>query len=468
MNWKQEVESRKEQMIADLKDFLAIESTLDLSTAEVNKPFGKKVDDALQYMLDLGGKDGFHTKNVDGYAGHIEYGTGDELIGVLAHVDVVPAGDGWTSPPFSPEVRTGKLYARGAIDDKGPGMAAYYALKIVKESGLPLSKRVRLILGTDEETNWRCMKHYFSKEDMPSMGFTPDADFPIITAEKGLLDILLTGAIIPTNISDSTWVLEQFEGGQRVNMVPDVAICKLTGEGDVFDLKEKVQDILLQNRIQGYAEEADDHVKICVHGRAYHGSEPEKGLNAVLELAKILATIDLDSAGSAYVEMINRFLTDSFFGEKMGLSQADDVVGKLTVNAGVFQYAKNEESKLQLNIRYPLSGDKNAILSKVDECFQSYGLKIVDVDHKAAHYCEPDHPLVKTLSSVYEEQTGKKAELLAIGGGTYARALNVGVAFGPLFPGKEETAHQKDEFIELDDLFQATALYAQAIYELAK
>jgi len=469
INWHDEVLKRKEEMLDELKRFLQIESVLDESTAGPNAPFGKEIAKALEFMLSLGEKDGFRTKNVDGYAGHIEMGEGEELIGVLGHVDVVPAGDGWTSPPFAPEIRDGKLFARGAVDDKGPTMAAYFAMKIIKELELPLSKRVRLIMGTDEESLWRCMAYYFKKEEMPVMGFTPDADFPIIHAEKGFLDIKLVGEVGETaEASEDMWILKEWKAGQRVNMVPDLASATLVGNGDVFELKEKVQEFLLNRRIQGYAEENNEGVTIVVKGQAHHGSEPHRGLNAALELARLLQDVPLDPEGSRYIRMINELFVDSFFGEKLGIAQEEKILGPLTVNAGVFGYEQGGQRFARINVRYPLCGDHEEILQAVKERVEPYGLSIADVDHKAVHYCEENHPLVQTLMKVYEEQTGEPAQLLTTGGGTYARVLKKGVAFGPVFPGSEETAHQRDEYIAVDDLLKATAIYAQSIYELAK
>ncbi|MFC7443304.1 dipeptidase PepV [Laceyella putida] len=468
IRWLEEVEKRKEDLLAELSGLLRIESVLDESTAGPQAPFGRKIAEALEYMLQLGEKDGFTTKNVDGYAGHIEYGEGEELIGLVSHVDVVPAGEGWTSPPYAPEVRDGKLYARGAIDDKGPTMAAYYALKIVKELGLPLSKRVRLIIGTDEESLWRDMKVYFEREEMPAMGFSPDADFPIIASEKGLLDIRLSGKTEEQPAGEDHWTMVEFKSGQRVNMVPDYAEVKLIGEGDVFELKEKVQDFLLTHRIQGYAEENNDGVTIVIRGQSHHGSEPHKGLNAALEMGRLLGRIPLDPSGQTFVNLLNDLLIDDFYGERLGIAQEEEVLGKLTVNAGVFEYVLGQEQFIRINVRYPLSGDSEDILNAIAAKMLPYGLTITEVDHKAAHHVDHSHPLIQTLSKVYEEQTGKKAQVLAIGGGTFARVLDTGVAFGPLFPGSEETAHQRDEHISLDDLFRSTAIYAQAIYELAR
>ncbi len=190
---------------------------------------GPEVKKALEFMLNLGEKDGFKVKNVGNLAGHIEFGEGEELVGILCHVDVVPEGDGWSSDPFAAEIRDGKIFARGAIDDKGPTMAAYYAMKIVKELDLPLKRRVRMIIGTDEESNWRCVDHYFKHEEMPTMGFAPDADFPIINAEKGIadLDIVQSSQVEPK--SDFQVEVLSFQSGRRYNMVPDFAKSGIIG-----------------------------------------------------------------------------------------------------------------------------------------------------------------------------------------------------------------------------------------------
>ena len=188
IDWKHEVDQRKDQLIADLQGLLKIESVLDEQNGTEDAPLGIEVKKALDYLLKLGEKDGFNAKNVGNLAGHLEMGKGEGLLGILCHVDVVPEGDGWSFDPFGGEIKEEESYARGAIDDKGPTMAAYYAMKIVKDLGLPLEKRVRMIIGTDEESEWRCVERYFQEEEMPDIGFAPDADFPIINAEKGIAD----------------------------------------------------------------------------------------------------------------------------------------------------------------------------------------------------------------------------------------------------------------------------------------
>jgi succinyl-diaminopimelate desuccinylase len=346
-------------------------------------------------------------------------------------------------------------------------MAAYFALKMIKEAGLPVSKRIRLIMGTDEETRWRCMDYYLKHEEMPTVGFTPDAEFPIITAEKGFLDVQFKGDVV-SDESDSEWVLESFVSGHRVNMVPEYATAIITGRGDVFALKEAYQDFLMRHRLEGYAEEADDHVKLVLHGRAYHGSEPEKGLSAALEMARFLVTVPLDDAGHNYISMIDTCFVDGVLGEKLEMESYDDIVGKLTINVGVYRYQRAGESIVRVNIRYPIRDDGEQLRDQLAAKLVDFCFNIDSQDIKPGHAFDKHHPLVDTLARVYEEQTGLVSESLAVAGATYARALKQCVAYGPIFPGKEQTAHQTDEYIDVDDLVKAMAIYAQAIYELAK
>ncbi|SHE71408.1 succinyl-diaminopimelate desuccinylase [Seinonella peptonophila] len=469
VRWYDEALKRKSQFLSELQQFLRIESVYNNSESRAMAPFGLGIAQALEHMLMLGERDGFITKNVDGYAGHIEMGDGEELIGVLGHVDVVsPGNTEWTSPPFAPEIRDGKLYARGAIDDKGPMMAAYFAMKIIKELNLPVHKRVRLIIGTDEEHQWRCVNHYFQHEEMPTMGFTPDADFPIIIGEKGLLSLTFTGQIKEIHSKESTWRLEEFSAGQESNKVPDLAIAKIEGDGDVFIVKELFQSFLLEHQTHGYAEEMDTGLQLVLHGVAHHAFEPNRGLNAALLLSKFLQQLSLDFQGSQYIEMFNQYFTDSFFGEKLGIAVTEEVLGSFTINVGICRYRQDGESSLTMNCRYPMGVNPDGLKERIAERLASYQLKLTNVEHLPLHYVNQEHELVQKLAHVYEEQMQQPAQLLTTGGATYARAIEVGVAFGPLFPGRLETAHQHDEHVEIDDLIRAIALYTQAIYELAK
>ncbi|MBC5636213.1 dipeptidase PepV [Ornithinibacillus sp. BX22] len=466
INWMEEVLKRKDEFIKDLQGLLQIKSVLDEENASEDAPLGQGIKDALQYVLDLGEKNGFSSKNVDNLAGHIEIGQGKELIGVLGHVDVVPEGDGWSVDPYSGIVKDGKIYARGSSDDKGPTMAAYYGMKIIKELGLPLSKRVRLIIGTDEESNWRCVDHYFTQEEMPTTGFVPDADFPIIFAEKGIADYDIVQPIHKQDASAS-YQLVSFQSGRRYNMVPDFAKATIKVQEAPTKLIEDYLGYLKEVKLEGEANIEDGELFFSLIGKSAHGAEPRHGKNAGILLAQYLQKLELDEVGQKYMLTVSAFHNKSR-GEVFGIEYEDEDSGELTINVGVMSYSREAGGRIGLNMRYPVTFDIEEGRKKIEETLHSKGLQLENFSDSKPTYVKKDDPLIKTLQKVYEEQTGEKADLLAIGGGTYARALNHGVAFGALFPGREDVMHQKDEYAIVDDLLLATAIYAQAIYELAK
>lgn len=466
IDWMNEAKKRKDDLVRDVQALVRIPSVRDDGGAKPGAPFGPKVAEALDYMLTRGQEEGFRIKNVDGYAGHIEMGEGEKLIGVLGHLDVVPAGDGWSVDPFAAEVKDGRLYGRGAIDDKGPTVAAFYALKIVKELGLPLRKRVRLILGGDEESDWRCVAHYFQREEMPDVGFAPDADFPIIHAEKGIIDADLSYRP-PESAEAEGLALASFQAGRRYNMVPDAAEAVVEGAGRTEELLGLYEQFCRERGVKGSMRQSEGAVVFQLEGVSAHGAEPERGKNAGVYLAQFLASLPLDGRSLPFVKFAAAVLSDTR-GRKLGLAYRDERSGELTVNAGMLSYSRDGGGTIGLNIRYPVTADGGAIRRTLAGASAEHGFALSRFNDTKPHYIDPSHELVRTLQRVYEEQTGEPARLLAIGGGTYARALTAGVAFGALFPGRPDVAHQKDEYIEIDDLVKATAIYAQAIYELAK
>ncbi|KMY55099.1 dipeptidase PepV [Bacillus sp. FJAT-27231] len=468
INWQAEVEKRKEELLQDLQSLIAIKSVLDEKRGTPDAPLGEQVKEALDFMLNLGQKDGFTEKNVDNLAGHVEFGTGEELVGILCHVDVVPEGDGWTTDPFGGEIKDGKIFGRGAIDDKGPTMAAYYAMKIVKELGLPLHKRVRMIIGTDEESEWRCVDRYFEKEEMPAVGFAPDADFPIIFAEKGIADFdVVQQSDELTQGRSGDIIVHSFEAGRRYNMVPDYAKAAVTVNRGQTEVIQSYRAFVDEHGLDDRSYIDNGRLILELKGVSAHGMEPDLGKNAGLYLAEFLAGRELDKKAAHFFQFTSRFFFEESRGRKLGIDYSDKITGDLTINVGKLAFHEDTGGRLGLNMRYPVTFQLEEQKALLTERLAEERFKIENFSDSPPHHVDQNHPFIQTLCKVYEEQTGEKAELLSIGGGTYARSLKTGVAFGALFPGREDVAHQKDEYMFIEDLLKATAIYAQTIWELA-
>ena len=460
IDFKQEVLNHKEDLLKDLFDLLSVRSILGTDITE-ETPFGSGPREALDLILSFGKRDGYKTKLVENKAGHIEVGEGEELFGILGHVDVVPVVEAdWTSHPFKPEIRDGKIFARGSLDDKGPTMAAYYAVKLLDKLGVKWNKRVRVIVGSDEETGFRCVEAYFKHEEQPASGFTPDAMFPLVYAEKARATFDHKLKFVDED-GDYNYKLVKFNGGQVLNMVIASAKAELVGE--VSDIKEKFENFLAKEKLEGEVT-VEDTIKLTLKGKAAHGSTPQYGINGATKLAEFLSTLGLDNNGKNFVDYIVEKLANDPFGEKLGINYSDDEMGEATYNYGILEY--DLERKIGLvstDCRHP---------KKFDLVDRLNGIKVDNIDievtsTKEAHYVPKDDELVTTLMDVYRKHTGDtKNDAFVLGGGTYARCLKKGVAFGLLFPDKEDTMHQANEYLEVEDLLLATAIYAEGIYKL--
>ncbi len=463
---EKKVDEFKDDLVKSVQELIRIKSVK--SEPKPGMPFGEGTNQALEYMLDLSEKLGFKTKNVDGYAGHAEYGEGEDIVGVLVHLDVVPEGTGWTYPPYGGEIHSGKIYGRGAIDDKGPAAAALYALKALKESGAEMKRRVRIIFGIDEESGWADMDYYLKKEEIPMCGFSPDADFPIINSEKGIIKFKMEKAFTPDNKGIG---VEYIKGGLRVNMVPDYCEAKLIirdkKAGELLKTKYNAFTKNTDNRLELIPESEPDKFIIKAYGISAHGSTPEKGINAVIQLLKFLRTVEgIDSDVFSFISFITEKIGTEVNGESLGIDFEDEISGKLIFNLGVIDFDE-KQGMIEINIRYPIKFTCEEVMTKIKEHTSKEGIQITDVSDNPPLYVPEDNFLINKLKKVYTEVTGQKAELISIGGGTYARAIENAVAFGPLFPGKPELAHEKDEYIEIEDLILSTKIYAKALFELA-
>ena len=440
----------KDDMIASIQQNMRIESVRGESAP--GAPYGEGPKAALDDVLALGEKLGFRTGQADNRVGWIEYGEGEEMVGILGHVDVVPAGDGWTHPAFGAEIHDGVLWGRGCLDDKGPVIMSVYALKAIRDLNLPIDRRIRVLFGSDEECGSSCVKYYVENGyEMPTIGFTPDAQFPAIFCEKGTSNFLAGTKIYNKGEID----VEYFGGGVAANVVPPV--CKLIVNGPLKVTPEEGITVTEEN----------GKTIVEATGFSAHGSTPELGVNAVVKLLNAVKENDFGGDFQQLVNFILEEIGNETNGKSLDILYQDEETGETTVNLGVVKY-DGEEMSFTLDIRYPKNGDAEVIDDKVINRINSYNFDVLKKTNNKLLYVPKDSELVSKLVKVYEAQTGDKREPIAIGGGTYAKEFPNMVAFGPVFPGEPDVIHQPNERVAVEQLIRAAQVTAAAMYELAK
>lgn len=425
-------------------------------------PYGIAIKNCLDAVLQDCAQRGFQTGNLDGYVGWCEYGIGEEMIGVAGHLDVVPAGAGWTeTEPFSGEIKDDNIYGRGAIDDKGPLVAVLYALTALKESGFEPRRRIRLLFGTNEESGCGDMAYYRSHGgELPVIGFTPDGEYPLINGEKGIINGTYTAPL--QQEENQSIRLRKLSGGTAANVCPDFAYAEVTGNGlDEIAANINMPDMVIRPIENG--------IRLEARGIAAHGSTPEKGKNAIGRLMMALAQFPLEGNLRRYIHFLAEKIGIETAGASLGIAMRDEVSGALTFNLGKIDYKEDSDSiEYMFSTRYPVTKEPDTVYCLVKKVFDDNRFFAKDLFHEKPLYMPPESELARTLCRVYEEETGEKAVPKCIGGGTYAKSLPNILAFGPIFPGDEVREHQPNEFIELERLVKNAEIYAAALYELAK
>ncbi|WP_050606512.1 dipeptidase PepV [Clostridium niameyense] len=457
------VDGFKEEIIKSTQDLVKIRSVQD--EPREGKPFGEGVASALDKALEISKELGFKTVNLDGYVGYAEYGSGEEYVGVLGHLDVVPEGDGWKYPPYEAEIHDNKMYGRGTMDDKGPIVSALYGLKAIKEAKIPLSKKVRIIFGTNEETGSTEIPHYMEREKAPIAGFTPDGEYPIIYAEKGITIFNVVKDLKTKSTKDMK--IKYIKGGHRANMVPEH--CEAGIECVDTDMIIRSAEFFANRTgINLKAEEKQGLVVVTSEGVAAHGSVPHMGKNAIMQMFKFLAELPLGYCDALqFIRFFNNNVGSETDGVSFGVNLEDQQSGKLSFNVGTVSMDEDRIS-MTLNLRYPVTYTSEQLMEKFNNKLEGTDIRIENFVDQKPLYFDKNHPLIKSLQKVYKEQTGQEPELLAIGGGTYAKEMPNIVAFGPMFPGGPDLIHQANEHIEIEELILNAKIYANAIYELAK
>ncbi len=458
------VEAHKQEMVQDIFTLCRINS--EKMEASEGKPYGEGPAAALEAALKMAQGYGFAVRNYDNYVGTVDLNDKEKQLDILAHLDVVPAGEGWqVTQPFEPIEKDGILYGRGVADDKGPAVAALYAMRCVKELGLPVEKNVRLILGCDEECGSSDIAQYYKVEREAPMTFSPDADFPVTNVEKGRFPGEFFADFAPC---DKLPRLVSLDAGIKVNVVPGKARAVVEGL-NLAVMKETAEKVTKETGIDFELETDGETVKILAIGEGAHAAHPAAGRNALTGMLVYLTRLPLAPCAQTKVlaDLLALMPHGDTSGEAMGIAMSDEISGDLTL---AFSMLKVTDRRMEgiFDSRCPVCATEDNVLKVVKEKMAACGITLINESIKAPHHVDGNSHFVKTLLQVYEEYTGLEGRCQSTGGGTYVHDLKNGVAFGASMPGTDNRMHGADELAVLSDLVVSAKIFAQAIVELCK
>lgn len=443
------------ELLEDLRTLLRFPSVE--TEALPGAPFGQANRDALDFMLQRANTVGMSTRDLDGFAGYAEFGSGEPQVISLGHLDVVPVGNGWRFDPFGAEIEGDYLYARGAVDDKGPTMASFYAMRALKECGWDLPVRMRSVFGCDEESGFLCIAHYNKHEAPPTYGIAPDSGWPCFNVEKGI-SILEVAVQLP---DDAGFKVRNVRGGERPNIV--TALCVADLIGDAARLKEKIAGYWDRNID---VEDIEGGIRVKAIGKPAHGSTPHEGDNAAYRLFDLLATLaETDAAEDAFLALKSLCVWN---GLGLNIALWDEPSGPLTSNVGGVQQ-DGDRLVLTINLRYPATLEFANILERVRARLAQFptASELVSSSDSPSLYFPADHPLVKTIVDVYADVKGERLEPGSMGGGTYARAIANTVSVGTGWRG-DGKAHEANERVKIAHLKEMARIYARILARLGE
>lgn len=452
MDLKEKVLGYKEEVVKEIQNAIRVKSVKEAPLPGM--PFGEGPAKALDHFMDLAKKLGFKAEKFDNYAMHIDMGEGEETLGILAHVDVVPEGDNWVHPPYGGVIEDGKIFGRGTLDDKGPAIISLYAMKAIADAGIKLNKKVRMILGADEESGSACLKYYFGELKMPypDLAFTPDSSFPVTYAEKGSVRVKIKKQFTSLNGV-------KLSGGNAFNSVPNEATAEIP-----VSMLDSVRNL---NKVEFLRE--GDVYKVTSAGIPAHGAKPHLGYNAVSALFEVLKELDVKNEElKGIVNFYDKYVKMETDGDSFGVKCDDGETGALTLNLGKMTL-ENNQMEIWIDMRIPVKVKNEDIISKIKERAEAYGYEFALHSNTQPLYVDRESFLVSTLMNIYQEITGDMdSKPKAIGGGTYAKYSKNAVAFGALLPSQEDRMHQRDEYLEISKIDTLLKIYVEAIYRLAK
>lgn len=453
------LEDNWDAMVEDIATLVRIPSFREDDKKVDGAPFGPGPKQALEAVLGIAARMGFTTHDAEGYIGFADYvGASDTQIGIIGHMDVVPAGPGWSFEPYEVTRKDGYLLGRGTLDDKGPSIVTLHALKFWKDQGVELPYTVRFLFGTNEESGMADVAYYHRHYDDPAFLFTPDAEFPVCYGEKGVYDATFrSGRLVPADR-----VVVELEGGTATNAVPGLAHAIVDVDAGTLPNSGR---IVVSDAGQGRA-------RLDATGKSAHASTPGKGINAIGLIVDYLLEQGLCSDGERTFLELDRKLLNHTDGSGLGIDGADDDFGPLTVTGGTI-HLEDDRLVQTMDCRFPTSIRSDEITERLRPLVEDIGGTFENTLIMEPFLIDPESPVIQALLTAYHEATGEQAEAFTIGGGTYAREFTSGASFGPEKPWIENpawvgTMHGPDEGISEDLLKQAFKIYALTIGELMK
>ena len=475
------IDEHETEMTEDVMKLCRINSVKTDETDE--RPYGEGPYKALMAAKEICSGYGFRTKEYANRVISADMNKGEKCLDILAHMDVVAAGDGWTvTEPFEPKVIDGAIFGRGSSDDKGPAMAALYAMRAVKELGIEASKNCRLILGSDEECGSSDIPHYYAVEQPAPMTFSPDGEFPVINIEKGQFrGKLLSYFTDNSGKADSDQVakeLVKLESGDTTNIVPGKGYAIVRGF-DEAEVKKAIDnagsrikaEYMIDTACCGDDAEmgtAENDIKISVVGKGAHASTPQEGVNSGIILLNVLSELCFanSSINEKIAALIKLFPYGDFYGEGLGIALEDAESGKTTITPDIF-IADKEHISIVFDSRTSILADEDNTILKAAKLIEENGFTF-EYSFKQPHVVSSESDFVKTLLAQYELVTGKKGSCVALGGGTYVHDIENGVAFGAVAETTDTRMHGPNEFMPISELKEAAVIYAMCIAKLCR
>lgn len=447
-NFKKYIEKYETAFLNDLQALIKIPSVRDLSTKEIGKPFGTEIARSFDVFETIAKRMGFEVTNFDGYAIHASTSEDLPYIGVLAHLDVVEAEEHWDSDPFTMQIKDNILYGRGVSDDKGPLLAALYAMYILKEQGL-ITKPIRLIAGGAEETTWECMEYYFKKNPQPEWGFSPDGNFPIVNGEKGILQVSC-----------------QFHGFSSIKVKSKKRLDYVCEEVEV---ELPINDLA---KVKEHAKQAisltynTEKITLVYRGDVVLSRNPQRGVNALNLFFEDFKNYSFDDEFQKLKDFYCTYLLDDNDGSKLGIAYVDEDMGSTSMCP--MSVTWNEEVKeVCIDVRYVKGVTMETILEKLHQVSDDFNINISIIKERRLLYVEEDSQLIQSLKHAYKKVMGEEAEVLTKGGASYARVLDRGIVFGATFGDYNTRVHMANENIPKKDLLLAMEIYCEALYLLS-